>query len=247
MGMAHVKISSLFLIVFVTSALSDNSWTQPQLQVQNSGYTEPQQSNNNQGYQEEFYAQEPQQQIVDELQQNAQYAYQGGQQPVQQVYDNSVYQQPQQTQYYEEPQVVDTRYAYNGQQAENSQLQHQYQQQQHQQIHQQQVPEYQDQSAYQSQPPPQHLVSQHVNEEGNQYHAVQSQPIDQAVSQTRIQSRSDTVPAQSRISTIISQIKEFFQAFFNSERTARNDQNDHPGLAAILSVSSLIVASILYI
>merc|ERR1711892_556251 len=225
MGMAHVKISSLFLIVFVTSALSDNSWTQPQLQVQNSGYTETQQSNNNQGYQEQFYAQEPQQQIVDELQQNVQYAYQDGQQPVQQVYDNSVYQQPQQAQYYEEPQVVDTRYAYNGQQ----------------------VPEYQDQSAYQSQPPPQHLVSQHVNEEGNQYHAVQSQPIDQAVSQTRIQSRSDTVPAQSRISTIISQIKEFFQAFFNSERTARNDQNDHPGLAAILSVSSLIVASILYI
>merc|ERR1711892_932711 len=88
--MAHVKISSLFLIVFVTSALSDNSWTQPQLQVQNSGYTEPQQSNNNQGFQEQFYAQEPQQQIVNELQQNAEYAYQGGQQPVQQVYDNSV-------------------------------------------------------------------------------------------------------------------------------------------------------------
>merc|ERR1712154_48940 len=61
---------------------------------------------------------------------------------------------------------------------------------------------------------------------------------------SRIQSRSDTVPAQSRFASIVSKISEFINALFNSEGTARNDR---PGLAAILSVSSLIVASILYI
>merc|ERR1712013_545271 len=60
----------------------------------------------------------------------------------------------------------------------------------------------------------------------------------------QIQSRVDVAPLQSRFSTIVSKISEFIRAFFNSEGTARND---HPGLAAILSVSSLIVASILYI
>ena len=52
----------------------------------------------------------------------------------------------------------------------------------------------------------------------------------------------DTVPAQSRFSSMMSKITEFIMAFFNSEGTARNE----PGFAAILSLSSFIIDALLY-
>eukprot|EP00090_Calanus_glacialis_P042163 TRINITY_DN7487_c0_g1_i1.p1 TRINITY_DN7487_c0_g1~~TRINITY_DN7487_c0_g1_i1.p1 ORF type:complete len:168 (-),score=21.38 TRINITY_DN7487_c0_g1_i1:64-540(-) len=146
-----------------------------------------------------------------------------------------VYQQPEPTQYYGEQQTADTQYAYNGQQPTHKQDQ--------QEVYPKQVPNYSNQNVYQSHTAPQNLQLQNLNRDNSQYYSNPSQPQDQWVSPTQIQSRSDTVPAQSRFSSMMSKITEFIMAFFNSEGTARKD----PGFAAILSLSSLIIGSILYI
>ena len=230
----------LSILLFVTCGLSEIAWTQPQLAVQNSGNTNTQQLNNIQGYQTPMNPQEQYQQDVN--QQNAVYAYQDEQLPNDQMYQNSInqqpgqlYQQPEPTQYYGEQQTADTQYAYNGQQPTNTQDQ--------QEVYPQQVPNYSIQNEYQSNTAPQNLQLQNLNGDNSQYYSNPSQPQDQWVSPTQIQSRSDTVPAQSRFSSMMSKITEFIMAFFNSEGTARKD----PGFAAILSLSSLIIGSILYI
>jgi hypothetical protein len=240
------------LVFHIAKVLSDNEWGQIQVPEQISGNTNTQQFNN---YQQPTYLQEGYQQEVIENQQTPEYtqysdggAYQQAtQHQTPQVYENSVYQQngqvyqqPEPAQYYDGSQAPDTQYAYNVQQVNPSANGQQP-------TYPEQVPTYQDQTLYQSQPPPQNVQYPSVNVENNptpyQSYANPIQPHGQAV-KTQIQSRVDTVAPQSKFSTIMNNIREFVKSFFsNNEGTARNDS----GFAAILSLSSLIIGSILYL
>ena len=189
-------------------------------QLQNSGQP-------NQQYQPQFHSQELYQQIGNENPRNTIYEYQENRQQISQVYDNGLHRQ-QDEPYYQDP--ANTQYVYQDQGAVD---------------HQQpllQPQQYEDQVSEGSEPAAQYLPYPSSNDIYTPTKNDQFTP--QARVPDQIQSRVDVAPSQSRFSTIVSKISEFIRAFFNSEGTARND---HPGLAAILSVSSLIVASILYI
>merc|ERR1712179_496614 len=238
--MAHTWFTMCFLITIFTK-YSSQHFQQP-----------------NQQYQQQIYSQQQYLQGGNENPRNTIYEYQEDGQQISQVYDNSLNQQQDES-YYQDP--ADTQYVYQDQGAvDPQQPPHQPAQQE-------------DQVAEGSDPAAQYLPYPSSNamytprndqfaQRNDQYTPTNDQYTptndqytttnDQYTPQTRvqkgppdqIQSRADIAPAQSRLSTIVSKISEFIKAFFNSEGTARND---HPGLAAILSVSSLIVASILYI
>ena len=257
--MRILPIISCLVLLVTKVVISDNEWAQIQVPEQVSGTNNNQQLNSYQEYQEyqppvispEGYQQgaiDPQQPPV-----YAQYAQYSPQQTVQHqippIYDNSVYQQdsqvyqpPQPAQYYGGPQEVDTQYAYSVPQPGNTQVNPSAIGQQP--IYSQQVQTYQDQPIYK--PPPQTpQVNQYQNNPTPyQNYAAPIQPNDQAAVPSLIQSRVDTLAPQSKFSTMMTKIREFVRSFFSSkEGTARNDS---PGFAAILSISSLIIGSLLY-
>jgi len=78
------------------------------------------------------------------------------------------------------------------------------------------------------------------NQKSLQYYNGQ---VQQAIPSS-IKSRSDLVAPESKFSSIMSSIREFVRSFFSfKEGTARKDS----GMTAILSLSSLIIGSILYL
>ena len=259
-----IQAVTVFLMCYVSTVLSGNEWTQVQVLEPMSGNTNTPQYANDQAYQQPIYNQEAYQQEALDYQEpttlsqyNSGVVYQQpAQYPIPQVYDNSiyqqdgaVYQQPQPVQYQGGPNAYDTQYQYNVQEVyqpayEQQPVQQSLNTQSQEPFYEQQVPTNQEQIQYQSHTQPQNVPYENTNEEYRyQQFQYPIQPHDELLAQTPIKSRSDSVSTPSKFSSIISKLRQFLKTFFNSEGTSRSDS----GFAAILSLSSLIIGSILYI
>merc|ERR1711892_1125314 len=160
--------------------------------------------------------------------------------------DGQAYQNPDPIQYYGEPHIYDAQYSDNGYQPYPSVNG---QQPVYQPIineppkYPQQVQTYPDPNVHENYSPEiwQYQNLNLENQPPEYPHSVEPQV--QSLAQTPTLSRSDTVSSPSKLSNLWSKLREFVQSFISTEARARSDS----GFAAILSLSSIIIGSILYI